>query len=191
MMASHEPEAQARLSQAKLVQLRLSQFRLSQAKSSQTRLVQLNWLQSMPFNVGFFQTRGWPLSSGYNVCAAGFATRKPWLPDRAVATRLAACSSRTPRPAIGPGTLTPANWPNGAAVAVRMPLTWLGFRPGCACSKRATTPEATPVAMDVPLRRKYCAPLAAVTTRSGFSTSSVLPGTRSETIRRPGATMSG
>src|SRR2546430_11775203 len=155
MTVSHELAVQAALSQAKSVQVRLSQTRLSQAqlsqtrlsqaKSSQTRLVQLNWLQSMRFNVGFFQTRGWPLSSGYNVCAAGFATRKPWFADRAVATTLAACSSRTPRPAIGPGTLTPANWPNGAAVAVRMPLTWLGFRAGGCWCQRATNPPAPPV----------------------------------------------
>src|SRR6266852_5527343 len=72
-----------------------------------------------------------------------------------------------------------------------MVLTWSGLSVGWRSSSNATAPETTPVAIEEPLSRKYVAPLLAATTWSGSSVSRVLPGTRSDTIRRPGAIRSG
>ncbi len=38
---------------------------------------------------------------------------------------------------------------------IRIAFTWFGVRPGFACIIRATAPDTTPVAIDVPVRTMY------------------------------------
>src|ERR1700686_3914463 len=84
-------------------------------------------------------------------------------------------------------------WPKPfQAVFIKVALTWSGVSAGLFCNSNATAPLTTGVAMLVPLNTKYIGvPLDGATSYSGYFTSSVLPATRKETSRLPGATRSG
>src|SRR5271154_3369710 len=79
------------------------------------------------------------------------------------------------------------------AVFIKRDLTWSGVNVGVCCNISATAPLTIGVAMLVPLRTKYleAAPLPGATAYCGKAVSSVLPATRKETMRFPGATRSG
>ena len=76
--------------------------------------------------------------------------------------------------------------PNGWVVPLRIALTWSGFNCGWCSSSSATAPETTPVAIDRQSVESRWPWFFAVTTWSGSSVSRLLPGTRMDTIRRPG-----
>src|SRR5882762_8399298 len=217
---SHATLSQATLSQATLSHATLSQATLSQAKLSQatlfhSRVSQVSRNQGMPPRKGFFQRSGEPKRTGYSERAKPSAGRSPLLgrlelsrvwsaPPRNppcttslldpvfCAAVMAAYASSSPLPsAFGSGRTWPLPHPYACVVLTRIALIRSGVRSGRPSRRSAAAPETTPVDIEVPVRRKYVAPFCATTTRSGNYVSRALPGTRRETMRRPGATRSG
>ena len=74
------------------------------------------------------------------------------------------------------------------AESISTPLTWFGRQVRVAlCSSSAAAPETIGAAIEVPPARMYW-PL---TTQVGHSDANALPGARLETMRAPGAWISG
>src|SRR6267378_1186275 len=208
--------SQATLSHATLSQATLSQAKLSQATLFHSRVSEVSGNQGMPPRKGFFQRSGEPKRTGYSERAKPSAGRSPLLgrlelelskvwsaPPRNppctslldpvfCAAVMAAYASSSPLPsAFGSGRTWPLPHPYACVVLTRIALIRSGVRSGRPSRRSAAAPETTPVDIEVPVRRKYVAPFCATTTRSGNNVSRALPGTRRETIRRPGATRSG
>ena len=72
------------------------------------------------------------------------------------------------------------------ALSIRIPLTWSGVSSGRCWSSKATAPDTTAAAWDVPLPRSRSSPTRPASLRA----SEYEPGLRRLTMDRPGATMS-
>src|SRR6267378_3633290 len=211
--------SQATLSQAKLSQAMLFQTRVSQVSRNQGMPPNVGSFQcsgepkrtgysarakpSAGWSARLARAKGSPGWGALGTSAPGTGALGTSVPSTSgtstssgsVASRaaiMAANASSSPLPsAIGSGRPLPLSCPYCCVVPTRNPLIWSGVRFGQPCRRSAAAPDTTPVAIDVPVRRKYVDPFCATTTRSGNSVSKVLPGTRRETRRRPGATRSG
>src|SRR5439155_14559108 len=158
------------LSQPTLSQPTLSQSKLSHATESQLTLSQVSDPHRMPSRLRFFQRSGVPYSIAYSERANPSAGRSPRFAaaretstgasgprvpplDRLVVAAAAAFTSSSPLPAaMGSGSV--ALPPNGCVEPTNAAFTWSGARSGLRWSNSAAAPDATAVAIEVPLKRK-------------------------------------